>query len=263
MGIIVLIIIGVIIYFIVKTNNDDKQRKRAWEYQQDLINRGIKKRCSDGVLRFTAEANEWEKTHHSDYYYLKNEKSYSESRLNSMTLTEIINTAKPFHEEDEQKRKAKIARLERERQYLKDPMNHYSFKINGNNANISGIYMVRNNRNERFYIGSSMNIQKRISNHLYNLRNNNHHAYKLQADFNDYGENAFSFYVLKDVDMEEEFARDVFGHPYKKWEVTDKMKRARLEKYEQQLIDRFEPAYNVYKDVNQWKKDNYGSKYYG
>ena len=258
MGIFFLIIAGVGIYLFVSISNKEKAKRREWEYQEELIRRGVKKRCRDGVIRLKAEAEAWEKTHHSDYHYLKNQKGYIESRLNSMTLTEIIHTAKPYHEEDERKRLAEIQRKEVELQYWKDPMRHFVYKITGSNSKTSGVYMIRNDRNEKFYIGSSMDIQKRISNHLYNLRSNNHHSYKMQNDFNDFGENAFSFYVLQEIDLDEDFARRL----YEKHEVTDKRKKARLEYYEQSHINRFEPFYNVFKDVDQWKKTNY-SNYYG
>lgn len=61
----------------------------------------------------------------------------------------------------------------------------------------SGIYIIKNNIDNKVYIGQSINIKKRIKNHMQNLKNNRHQNVHLQRAFNKYGEQAFSFDVLE------------------------------------------------------------------
>lgn len=62
----------------------------------------------------------------------------------------------------------------------------------------SGIYKIKIER--YFYIGSSKNINNRISVHLYHLRKKNHTNSKMQNVFNKYGDKHFSFEILELVD---------------------------------------------------------------
>ena len=50
-----------------------------------------------------------------------------------------------------------------------------------------GVYMIKNKVNGKLYIGSSVDIQKRWINHRIYLRNNKHHSFQLQQDWNEYG----------------------------------------------------------------------------
>lgn len=62
----------------------------------------------------------------------------------------------------------------------------------------SGVYLIVNEVNKKVYIGSSKNINYRRSVHYRNLLNNSHHNIHLQRAFNKYGEDNFSFHVIKD-----------------------------------------------------------------
>lgn len=62
---------------------------------------------------------------------------------------------------------------------------------------ISGIYYIKNNINNKYYIGQSVNIKKRKQQHLAELRHNNHRNIYLQNAFNKYGEDAFEFKLIK------------------------------------------------------------------
>lgn len=61
-----------------------------------------------------------------------------------------------------------------------------------------GIYAIRNSVNKKMYIGQSLDIGKRWCIHLKSLSENDHHSYLLQKDWNEYGCDAFSFYILED-----------------------------------------------------------------
>jgi len=58
---------------------------------------------------------------------------------------------------------------------------------------MSGIYKITNLKNNKIYIGSSININRRIVEHKRKLRKNIHHSPKLQNAYNKYGSENFHF----------------------------------------------------------------------
>lgn len=60
----------------------------------------------------------------------------------------------------------------------------------------SGIYLIVNKVNGKWYVGSSINIDNRIKGHINNLKSNRHGNYYLQQSFNKYGINSFEFVKL-------------------------------------------------------------------
>ena len=82
------------------------------------------------------------------------------------------------------------------------------------------IYAILNLINNKKYIGSTKNLEKRKSKHLSLLRNQKHHSLSLQSAFNKYGEDNFVFVSLK--------------------EITD---NTELRKVEQEFLDKFK-TYN-------------------
>lgn len=85
----------------------------------------------------------------------------------------------------------------------------------------AGVYIIKNTVNNKCYIGSSININKRFAAHKSKLRGNYHPNKFLQASWNKYGENVFEFKVLKECDHD-------------------------LAKEEQQLIDLYKSSDNNY-----------------
>lgn len=65
------------------------------------------------------------------------------------------------------------------------------------------IYKIVNKINGKFYIGSTINLEKRKNRHLNSLRNNIHHCFHLQKAYNKYGEDAF-YFTQKEVEAETE-----------------------------------------------------------
>ncbi len=63
---------------------------------------------------------------------------------------------------------------------------------------IAGIYKIRNIINNKVWIGSSVNIIKRLSNHWGGLLKNKNSPH-LQASFNKYGAKAFEWSIVKEV----------------------------------------------------------------
>lgn len=65
-----------------------------------------------------------------------------------------------------------------------------------------GIYKITNKFNGKVYVGESLNIERRWEEHKKDLNNKTHHSYKLQKDYNKYGEEAFEFKVIATLDKD-------------------------------------------------------------
>lgn len=62
-----------------------------------------------------------------------------------------------------------------------------------------GIYIITNNINSIFYIGSSLNVENRFKQHKTHLKYNKHCNQKLQHAYNKYGLDNFDFSILEVV----------------------------------------------------------------
>jgi group I intron endonuclease len=83
-----------------------------------------------------------------------------------------------------------------------------------------GIYQIRNSKNNKIYIGQSINIPSRIKNHKSLLRDGKHHSHHLQNSYNKYGVGCFEFKTLLLCEQSE------------------------LTRYEQALVNSLSPQYN-------------------
>jgi len=61
---------------------------------------------------------------------------------------------------------------------------------------LMGIYQIKNNRNGKIYIGSTSNLPGKINSHRFQLKNGLHNNKEMQKDFNEIGEQGFSFEIL-------------------------------------------------------------------
>lgn len=64
-------------------------------------------------------------------------------------------------------------------------------------SNISGIYMILNEKSNKVYIGQSVNINLRFIRHSSKLSCNKHENSHLQSAFNKYGKESFKFEILE------------------------------------------------------------------
>ncbi|WOF33042.1 NUMOD3 domain-containing DNA-binding protein (plasmid) [Bacillus subtilis] len=71
------------------------------------------------------------------------------------------------------------------------------------------MYVIKNIKNNKCYIGMSMNIERRKSLHFSGLRANRHENERLQNSFNKYGENNFEFEIIIQNDK---FTKDELFH---------------------------------------------------
>jgi len=100
--------------------------------------------------------------------------------------------------------------------------------------NKPGIYCIKNNKSNKIYIGSSINLYYRIKDHKVRLLEKVHSNDHLQKSFNITGIEHFTVSILKFT------------------VVNDK---SILEKYEQYYIDILKPEYNILKEA--YKNSSY------
>ena len=93
----------------------------------------------------------------------------------------------------------------------------------------SGIYKLACSATKQFYIGSSKNVINRWGSHIEDLRKGTHCNYRLQRDFDQFGESTFNFEIIY---------------------VTDRhIPRGDLIMLEQGYIDTSKPFYNITKNL--------------
>lgn len=76
--------------------------------------------------------------------------------------------------------------------------------------NDSGVYKITNVLNGKVYIGSSVNLEKRLNHHKGCLKNNKHKNAHLQRAYNKDGEASFIYEVIEYCDSEFNFEREQY-----------------------------------------------------
>jgi group I intron endonuclease len=85
-----------------------------------------------------------------------------------------------------------------------------------------GVYRIKNIITDDFYIGQSVDLKRRKRRHFFEFRSNKHHNLHMQRAFNKYGEDNFKFEIL------------LYCEPFE------------LTWYEQGLVNRLNPSYNIF-----------------
>lgn len=75
---------------------------------------------------------------------------------------------------------------------------------------VSGIYYIRNNDNQKLYIGSAISIFHRLAQHKRLLRKSKHFNSHLQSAWNKYGEKAFEFEILCNCSLDELITKEEY-----------------------------------------------------
>lgn len=73
-----------------------------------------------------------------------------------------------------------------------------------------GIYAIRNTVNGKSYVGFATDIDRRWSKHKWGLKRNTHDNPKLQAAWNKYGKDAFTFEILEICSADKLLLREHF-----------------------------------------------------
>lgn len=63
-----------------------------------------------------------------------------------------------------------------------------------------GIYCIKNRASGRVYVGSSINVEKRIARHRYLLRRGKHWSHLMCRSWEKYGEQSFEFVLVETVE---------------------------------------------------------------
>ena len=69
------------------------------------------------------------------------------------------------------------------------------------------IYVIKNEVNNRIYVGCSTNYSRRMEGHFTSLRNQRHPIDEMQDDFNRYGEEAFTCQIVRECNNKREASR--------------------------------------------------------
>ena len=81
----------------------------------------------------------------------------------------------------------------------------------------TGIYLIHCSGNDKIYIGSAVNLYKRMLEHKRMLRMNKHHSAYAQNSYDKYGIDTFRFYVIREClrverkDIEDVYIKKYFG----------------------------------------------------
>ena len=63
-----------------------------------------------------------------------------------------------------------------------------------------GVFQIRNTKNDKVFVDSSINIPGKINRHTFSLKAGLHKSKPLQAEWNQFGEDAFEFETLEPVE---------------------------------------------------------------
>lgn len=121
-----------------------------------------------------------------------------------------------------------------------------------------GIYIIHCIFDNRIYIGSSMNMLTRKSQHLSGLRNKKHHSFLLQEAFNELGEINFRFYALQLIDKNDLFMINHFENE----EEIERALKKETKALEQSYLNSYTPTFNVDDDTRGRRHWEGNSKYW-
>jgi len=63
----------------------------------------------------------------------------------------------------------------------------------------AGVFQVKNTKNGKMLLGSSLNLEGALNRHKFELRMGSHRSKELQKDWNEQGPEAFVFEILEEV----------------------------------------------------------------
>jgi group I intron endonuclease len=66
-----------------------------------------------------------------------------------------------------------------------------------------GIYTIKNKKENKIYVGQSIMIEQRRTQHLTDLRGGRHQVKELQEDFNRLGEQSFEHQIYQELDKDD------------------------------------------------------------
>lgn len=92
------------------------------------------------------------------------------------------------------------------------------------NDSVCGIYCIKNKINNKVYIGKSMNIKRRIYQHLYDLKNKktkSENSHFLNAWYK-YGKENFEYFILEKLELNDSICKDRELYWIQKYKSTNR-----------------------------------------
>jgi GIY-YIG catalytic domain len=280
-----LIVVVLIVWGFISNSNATAKRKED-ERIKDAIRTGKLVRLTNGKVKEPNSLTFFEKTQLPDYQYLSEYgANYGFSNIGYLNIvqlkdaasfvrrkrTEVENERRRIEYEkqrqDEERRRLEAELKEKERVRI-ERANKWKalsvkvlFEINEFNSQSrkKGIYVIHCIADNRLYIGSSVNLLTRKSQHLSGLRNKRHHSYLLQEAFDDLDESNFKFYALQIIDENDLFLRD----HYKDEAEKERALKKRVKETEQLYLYDYSPTFNIEEDTRGRRHWEGNSKYYG
>ncbi len=88
----------------------------------------------------------------------------------------------------------------------------------------SGVYVIRNGVTGKMYVGSAVDIARRLARHRYRLRTGQHPSRHLSASWKKYGEDVFEFVTLEVCDVSKLLEREQYWIDELKPEYNKRLK---------------------------------------
>lgn len=134
----------------------------------------------------------------------------------------------------------------------------------------AGIYKITNTYNNKFYIGSSINIDKRWYRHITDLNCCKHHNKHLQRAWKKYGKNSFTFEIIElckpeDLLKSEQFYLDLLNPEYNHCKIANsrlgiKASKETLEKMSKSQKGKKQSKETITKRAEKLKGNKFGSR---
>tara|TARA_Y100000592_G_scaffold63031_1_gene98306 strand:+ start:192 stop:1001 length:810 start_codon:yes stop_codon:yes gene_type:complete len=169
-----------------------KNRKRLLEKQKKYSaspEYKERKKQYDAEYRSRPEIKERDKKQASEYYArpeIKERTKQNRKKYYAENREEILEKSKAYNARPEIKERKK---KQQRKNIKKQP---------------ACIYQIKNSINNRIYIGQTTRGVIRIRDHFSRLRGNYHTNIKLQQDFNEHGEEAFEWSIIKELSKDKD-----------------------------------------------------------
>jgi hypothetical protein len=171
----------------------------------------------------------------SSEYYNKNKKQISEKSVAYRARPDV----------KQRKRKYDSNRRKQPEVIAREKISYSKYKQKMLEVSVACIYKITNTINNRSYIGETFQSELRHNHHFYSLRNGTHRNHKLQQDFDEYGEEAFEWSIIKTLPKDRdtlllEEAREIERRVHKGEDLYNRasknVKRKTLDKHAQHVI---------------------------
>lgn len=158
---------------------------------------GRNSKCKECVKKYFLQNKDKIKKQRKDYrdknkdkilsyakqYHEKNKNKINEKKKIHNSKPEVKEARKKYYEENKTKKLSRAKELREEKKILEPGC----------------VYKIKNSISNRFYIGQTTRGALRWKRHLADLKVNRHPNHNLQKDFNEHGEDAFEWSIIKEL----------------------------------------------------------------